>query len=54
VKGVVQGGGIGIVTVLAFVILLLVLDKFRIIEIKAFSKITGRIAKEKPAKKIGK
>lgn len=53
VKGVVQGG-IGLATILAFVIVLLLLDKFRIIEIKAFHNITDRFAKDKSAKKSDK
>jgi len=52
VKGVVQGGGIGLASILAVVVILLILDKFRIIEIKAFSKITNRISK--PTKKTSK
>ncbi len=47
VKGVVQNGGIGLATILAFVVILLLLDKFRIIEIKAFSNITNKINKNK-------
>lgn len=52
VKGVVQGGGIGLATILGFIIVLLILDRFRIIEVKAFSKITNRLStpKKKPAK----
>ena len=54
VKGVVQGGGIGLATVLAVIVVLLILDKFRIIEVKVFSKITDRLSKHKPAKNAGK
>lgn len=51
VKGVVQSGGIGIATILAFVIILLILDKFRIIEIKVFSNIAEHLSKKTINKK---
>lgn len=54
VKGVVKGGGIGLATVLAFVVILLLLDRFRIIEIKAFSKISDKLSKNKTQKKATK
>lgn len=52
VKGVVQNGGIGLATILGFVVVLLILDRFRIIEVKAFSRITDRLStsKKKPSK----
>lgn len=51
VKGVVQGGGIGLASILGFVIVLLVLDKFRVIEVKAFSRISDKFTKSQPTKK---
>jgi len=54
VKGVVKGGGIGLATVFAFIIILLLLDKFRIIEIKAFAKVSEKFSKGKPKKKTSK
>ena len=45
VKGVVQGGGIGLATILGFFIILLLLDKFRVIEIKAFHRISVKNSK---------
>lgn len=54
VKGVVQGGGIGLATILAFIVVLLLLDRFRIIEIKAFAKIFDKLSKSKKTKKISK
>jgi len=50
VKGVVQGGSIGLATILAFVVVLLLLDRFRIIEIKAFAKISDKLSKSKTTK----
>jgi hypothetical protein len=54
VKGVVKGGGIGLATIFAFIIILLILDKFRIIEIKAFAKISDKFSKGKSTKKTSK
>lgn len=51
VKGVVQGGGIGLATILGFVIVLLLLDKFRVIEIKAFHRISSKNSKSPAVKR---